>query len=103
MYSEVFSSRLRKARENFDLSQSEFSEILKIGRSTYTHYENGTREPSFETLIQIAVALEVTTDWLLGITAYGGPNIKERFIRKRQIAPDMSKRELIEYFILKVQ
>jgi len=72
MYTEVFPTRLKSARKNIDLTQKEFSEILNISRSTYTHYEIGTIEPRFETLVQIALVLEVTTDWLLGRTDHGG-------------------------------
>lgn len=76
MYSEVFPSRLKKARKDSGLTQIEISKLLKIDKSTYAKYELGMREPSYEILAMIAIELEVSIDWLLGVTANGGANSK---------------------------
>ena len=34
--------------------------------SSIAHFETGTRKPSFESLRRLAIALEITTDYLLG-------------------------------------
>lgn len=64
--SEIFCARLREARELRDLSQSELAERAKLQPSAISHFESGTRRPSFDNLKRLANALEVTTDFLLG-------------------------------------
>ena len=66
MPSEIFCTRLREARELRDLSQSELAERAKLQPSAISHFESGTRKPSFDNLKRLANALEVTTDFLLG-------------------------------------
>ena len=46
----VFSENLKKLRKQFHLSQQELADRLNIGRSTLANYEQGKREPNFETL-----------------------------------------------------
>ena len=71
MYSEVFPSRLKKAREDFGLTQVETSKLLKIDKSTLAKYELGQREPSLETLVMMGLLFDVSLDWLCGLTAKG--------------------------------
>lgn len=62
----IFQKRLRGARENRKLSQSQLAEIAKIQPSSISHFESGSRKPSFDNLKRLATALDVTTDYLLG-------------------------------------
>lgn len=62
----IFSKRLKKLRKNKGLKQQELAEILGIKRNTYSDWENGKTEPSFENLIKLADLLEVSLDWLFG-------------------------------------
>jgi transcriptional regulator with XRE-family HTH domain len=64
--SEIFTQRLRAARELRQWSQSELAERAGLPPSSIAHFETGTRKPSFDTLRRLANALEVTTDYLLG-------------------------------------
>ena len=66
MPSDIFPDRLRNAREIRDLTQSELSTRSGLQPSAISHFEAGTRKPSFENLRRLATALEVTTDYLLG-------------------------------------
>ncbi|NQD68451.1 helix-turn-helix transcriptional regulator [Bacillus haikouensis] len=54
---------LRKAKK---LRQEDIAKILGIARTTYAMYEQGNREPDFDTLNKIADYFEVTIDHLLG-------------------------------------
>lgn len=60
-----FAKNLRYYRKLSGLTQLEISEILGIHRSSYTSYETGKRECSFDLLLEIAEILNVTTDELL--------------------------------------
>ena len=62
----IFSKRLKRLRQNEGLKQQELAEILGIKRNTYSDWENGKTEPSFENLINLADLLEVSLDCLLG-------------------------------------
>jgi transcriptional regulator with XRE-family HTH domain len=64
--SQEFQDRLKKARELRELKQNELAARAKLPPSSIAHMEAGTRKPSFDNLKRLAIALEVTTDYLLG-------------------------------------
>lgn len=64
--SNVFPQRLKQLRQKKGLTQQKLAEILGIKRNTYSDWENGKTEPSFENLIKLADLLEVSLDWLFG-------------------------------------
>ena len=53
--------RIRKG-----LTQSEVASALGVSSVVYSRYENGKRQPSIDTLIQMADIFGVTVDYLLG-------------------------------------
>ena len=63
---EIFPDRLRTAREHRQLNQGELAKRSGLQASAISHFETGTRKPSFDNLRRLADALEVTTDYLLG-------------------------------------
>ncbi|WLB57453.1 helix-turn-helix domain-containing protein [Bradyrhizobium japonicum] len=63
---DIFKERLKAARDLRGLSQSQLASNAKLPPSSVSHFEAGTRKPSFENLKRLAVALDVTTDYLLG-------------------------------------
>jgi transcriptional regulator with XRE-family HTH domain len=69
MYTEVFTSRLKKAREYTGISQREAAKSLKIHQSTYAQYETGRTEPNLEMVVMISKLYEVDLNWLLGVTS----------------------------------
>lgn len=67
----LFARRLRDARERLrGWTQAQLSEKTGLPATTISHFENpeGTRKPSFDNLRRLANALEVTTDYLLGLS-----------------------------------
>ena len=62
----VFSERLKELRLKKGLTQTELGEKVGVKQNTFTNWENGKREPSFENLIKLADLLEVSIDWLFG-------------------------------------
>ncbi len=64
--SQIFSGRLREARKLRGYSQEELATKADMPATTIAHFETGSRKPSFESLRRLAVALEITTDFLLG-------------------------------------
>ena len=67
--STIFPDRLRRAREYRGLTQGELADRARLQPSAISHFETGTRKPSFDNLRLLADTLDVTTDYLLGRVA----------------------------------
>lgn len=71
----MIGSRLKILREEREMGQQDLCKLLSIEQSTLANYENNRRTPKLEILIKIAKHLNVSTDYLLGLTnqknAYG--------------------------------
>jgi transcriptional regulator with XRE-family HTH domain len=63
---ELFPERLRTARNTRGLSQDALAEKADLQPSAISHFETGSRKPSFDNLRRLADALSVTTDYLIG-------------------------------------
>lgn len=61
-----FKDRLVQLRKAKNMLQSDMAKKIGVARATYGAYEQGTRQPDFETLQRIANYFEVSTDFLLG-------------------------------------
>ncbi|MBP3950301.1 helix-turn-helix domain-containing protein [Bacillus suaedae] len=64
----MLSSRLSALRKNRNLTQADQAKVLGIARTTYAMYEQGNREPDYDTLKKLADFFDVDTDYLLGRT-----------------------------------
>ena len=62
----IFPERLKQLRQKKGLTQQEIADLLHVNRVTYTNWEKGKREPSFENLVKLASVLGTSTDYLLG-------------------------------------
>jgi len=79
---DLFPSRLKQARELRGFSQSGLAATATLPPTSISHFEAGTRKPSFDNLRRLADALNVTADFLLGRVsepeAIGGPDVLAR-------------------------
>ncbi len=57
---------LKNLRNERGLSQMQVAQSLKISQPTYSHYENGDREPDIQMLIDLANFYRVSIDILVG-------------------------------------
>lgn len=64
----LFAKRLRELRKEKGLSQVELGEWLGYGYTAISSYETGRNEPSYTDLIRICEVLDVSADYLLGIS-----------------------------------
>ncbi|MEW4130397.1 helix-turn-helix transcriptional regulator [Bacillus cereus group sp. BfR-BA-01399] len=64
----MFGTRLHTLRKERKLRQEDMAKQLGIARTTYAMYEQGNREPDYNTLIKLATFFEVSIDYLLGTT-----------------------------------
>lgn len=65
---DILQTRLRKARETRKLSQAILGRLAGCGQEKISSYEIGKQQPRYTTLVHLADALQVSTDYLLGRT-----------------------------------
>ena len=82
--------RLKQARIERNISQKDLARALGIGISSLSQYENGQRQPGYETILKIANYFDVTTDYLLGRKESKSPGMDESIPR------DDGERKLIQ-------
>ncbi|MHB8630124.1 MAG: helix-turn-helix domain-containing protein [Aggregatilineales bacterium] len=63
----MLSHRLRNIREKKGLTQQELGRICHLGANQISRYENGTTDPTIQTLKTIANQLGISADFLLGL------------------------------------
>jgi transcriptional regulator with XRE-family HTH domain len=74
--------RLRQARESHGLTQVEFAKQLGTVQTQIHRYENGKTEPLPEQIVAMAQVLEVSADWLLGLTDDATNTVAEKTLTK---------------------
>ena len=67
---EIFPVRLINARKMRKLSQKELGEKADIPSTSIAHFEAGARLPCVENVVKLALALNVSTDNLLGMPSF---------------------------------
>ncbi|EUJ46208.1 helix-turn-helix transcriptional regulator [Listeria fleischmannii] len=61
----MLSNKMKYLRERNNLYQKDIAAKVGVARTTYAMYEQGKREPDFETLKKIANYFDVSIDYLL--------------------------------------
>lgn len=61
----MFGKKLRECRIARKFTQQKLADRVGIALRTYQCYEQGSREPSLQMLVDLADTLEVPTDYLL--------------------------------------
>lgn len=112
----MFAENLKILRDRKKITQQQLADKLDISRSTIGMYENGSREPDFETLELIADFFNVNMDRLIGnlnptnkrtipVLGYVRAGIPieaiEDILDYEEISEDMARQG--EYFGLKIQ
>lgn len=64
----MLGKRIAELRKSKGISQYEMAKRLGFSRGKLANYEQGSRQPDYETLQHIADFFDVTTDYLLGRT-----------------------------------
>ena len=65
MAKSALAPHLRALREAGEYTQADLSKLLNIQRQTYCNYENNSRTPSIETIIDLADFYHITVDELV--------------------------------------
>lgn len=68
MQKSVFPDRLQKALEDKGMKQNELADLSQTTEATISRYLRGDRAPHVDVLVEISKALNVSIDYLLGVT-----------------------------------
>ena len=74
----MLGKKIRELRTETGLTLKGLGEMLNLGESTMSMYENGKRSPDYNTLSKIAQIFNVSTDYLLGRTDIKNNDIEEQ-------------------------
>lgn len=66
----IFGERVKQTLKELGITQKRLAEILQVQTSTLCEWLNDHNEPPMQTIADIVVALEVSTDFLLGLKDY---------------------------------
>lgn len=83
----IFGKRLATLRKEKGISQYEFADRIGFSRGQVANYEQGKREPDYETLQKIADFFNVSTDYLLGRT--DNPDLIEEKNEESLLDPEL--------------
>ncbi len=67
MDNESLGERIGKLRKDKKLTQAELAQQVNVGQKLISDYELNKLRPNYEIIIKLALALEITTDELLGL------------------------------------
>lgn len=62
--------RLKSARQKRGLNQADVAALIGQTQTEYSRYERGVHEPGNENLCRLCLALNVSSDYLLGLDSY---------------------------------
>ena len=89
----MLGERLQEIRKERNLTQKQLANKLEISIHTVASYERGKSSPDDGIMVQIAKILDISIDYLLGLTNYGCSYQKPQIIK---IPPDTSKETVKE-------
>ncbi|MBO0962531.1 helix-turn-helix transcriptional regulator [Neobacillus sp. MM2021_6] len=96
--------REQMKKENSKFTQGYLANKIGVARSTYTAYENGTKQPPLETVNKLADIFDVTTDYLQGrseskqqIPSQTSKDDKDIAKRMEQIKNDLAKQDGLSF------
>ena len=65
-----FAERLKELRKECKMSQAQLATKLGVNQRTISNWEKEIRQPDYDMLLKIATVLDVSTDYLLGLSEY---------------------------------
>jgi transcriptional regulator with XRE-family HTH domain len=68
MSPQTFADRLRTARHHRRYDQETLAAMAHLVQTHVSHFETGRRLPSFDVLVRLVRALDVSADYLLGVS-----------------------------------
>lgn len=99
MNKKVFGKQLQKYREQTGFSQEKLAEMVNRSTIFISYMERGQKSPSLETLIQLANALNISTDLLLGSEVECNINSRLTYLEtKVESLPIKQRQKVLDMF-----
>jgi transcriptional regulator with XRE-family HTH domain len=89
--------RLKEARQKKKLSQREVAKKIGVSISTLSGYEIEYRDPSTETLTEMAKLYEVSVEWLLTGKVDNLDEYSTRILNELKNIDDDVKKEILQF------
>ena len=85
--------KIRNAREDMDLSQSDIAKLIPMNQSNYSKIERGIQEPNMEQLRRICQILKLDPRYLLNLSDFNSITEDDLKLLKdiKQLIRDYSK------------
>lgn len=65
-----FAKKLKELRTEKGMTQKQLAQAANVLERTVSHWENGSRECDFDTLLKLSEIFNVSCDYLLGKSDY---------------------------------
>lgn len=98
----VTSDRLRALREEANMTQEELSQKLGIKRASYAKYETGATPMGGDLVVQLAEFYGVTTDYLLGRSAFPPGLLADKGIKYIKMFDEFERRGMTPERVLQI-
>ena len=92
--------RLEEIRKSHHLTQKQLAKVVGVEEKTISDYECGKTAPRVQKLIRLAETLDISTDYLLGLTEDEIPASQIQYITLSREYPSRLKEELLDYLEL---
>ena len=99
-YKRLKQLRLDRKKNDEKYTQSYMANVIGVARSTYTAYENGTKQPPMDTILKMADHFGVSTDYLTGKSdeALAVKDKKDIAKRMERIKKDLCENEGLSFY-----
>ena len=87
----VLGSRIKKERENLNLSREDLAKKLGVSYSAIAMYEQGNREPNNEIILKMCEIFNCTIDYLMGKSIYRTSQEELKNYLKKEIEEHLIK------------
>jgi len=82
----TFGEKLKLLRYEKGLTQDDIGYLLNVTKSCISCYENGTRQPSVDVLVELSIYFNVSIDFLLGMEKVNNKSKRQAGITVKDIS-----------------
>lgn len=102
----TLANRIKDRREQLRMTQSDLAQKIDRDQKQVWRYENSDSQPNATSLLELAIALETTTDYLVGLTenpsrplrdAHDLTDMERRLIADLRALPDDVSKKLLAF------
>lgn len=100
---EIFAKKLKARAEQLGISNAQAARLCGLDERRYANYANNEREPDLATLAKIARTLQVSTDYLLGLSETEPTSDKRRLLDRLAVAAASLTEDQLQMIVTQVE